>query len=390
MNPKNLKTELSLKEKERRWSLVRQKMADEGLAAIVVYGNNIHVREIPCFYLTNYVIIAGCEHALLFPVDGDPILLIISPLQAYFAKKISWIPAQHIYQSKNLGADLAKHVISLKLQKKRIGIESPMLWPTRDYLAIKELCPEIDLVEATELLSRIRRPKSSEELKLMEEAIRIGELAQRTFLSNLKPGMTEEQVVAKVEDVVRANGVERRLWLMSSTPEMAYPWLPGESVIRKPNPVVFSAEFQRTRGYACQVVRTFCWEEPKGEYKRMWELEEELRQMALVEIRPGRKANEVAAKVENLVNWYGFECDYIGHGLGVTYYEALYFNPRPEKENVNDWTIMADEVYVLHPQVRAKAGGGPLVFVGDMYFVGEKETKWMTPFLSGLPEMIPG
>jgi hypothetical protein len=24
-----------------------------------------------------------------------------------------------------------------------------------------------------------------------------------------------------------------------------------------------------------------------------------------------------------------------------------------------------------------------------MYLMGEKETKWMTPFLPGLPEMIP-
>jgi Xaa-Pro aminopeptidase len=44
----------------------------------------------------------------------------------------------------------------------------------------------------------------------MQEGIRIGELVQIAFLANLKEGLREEEVVAKAEDVIRANGVERR------------------------------------------------------------------------------------------------------------------------------------------------------------------------------------
>ena len=222
----------------------------------------------------------------------------------------------------------------------------------------------------------------------MKEAIRIGELAQRTFLANLKSGMKEEEVVGKVEDVVRANGVEERLWLVSSAWEMPYPDFPSGTIIQRPNPVVFSSEFTRTQGYGCQVVRTYCWEEPKGEYRRMWELWEELRRMVVKEFRPGRQLTEVGRKIEDLVNEWGFKCEYLGHAVGLGYGDAPYITSGPDSARYMEWTIMPNEVYVVHPMIKAKSGEPPLAWVGDIYLVEEDGAKWMTSFLPGLPEMI--
>lgn len=384
MDPKDLKLELTVQEKERRWSLLREKMVQEGLSAVVVYATIIPIPENACRYFTNMEIQASCQHVLLFPAVGEPILLISVNTNTYFAKKTSWVTAENICKAGNMGKDLAKHLLALKLQDKRIGINSPGEWPIDICQPMREACSGAELVDATELLSRIRAPKSSEELGVMRKAIRIGELVQRTFLANLRPGMREEETVAKVEELVRANGVERRHWLISSTPEIAYPWLAGETIVRKPNPVSYSSEFTRTRGYACQVVRTYCWEEPKGEYKEMWQLWRELRQMASQDLRPGREVAELAAKTEKLVRESGFECDYIGHGIGINYAEVPYVGVQTR------WTIMPNEVYVFHPMVRRKGGTGPLAWAGDMYLVKEDGTEWMTPFLPGLPEIIPG
>jgi Xaa-Pro aminopeptidase len=385
---KTIELNLTLQEKERRWSAVREKMAQQGLVALIVYGDNVAAREVACRYLTNMSIDCNCKHFLLFPVDRDPVLLVaVSSVNVFFSKRLSWVPAQNITRSFNQGADLVKHLISLNLHNKRIGIESPRDWPAGDYNTIRESCPGIELVDATPLLTEVRRQKSREELGLMEEAIRIGELAQLTFRANIKEGLREEEVVGKVEDVIRANGVERRFWLICSSPELPYPWVPGDAIIRRPNPVAFSAEFQRTRGYACQVVRTFCWEEPKGEYKRMWDLWKELRHVVLTEFRPGRSVVEVSAKLEDMVSQWGFECDYLGHGLGVSIFDAPAFNAKQEREGSQ--VLKPNEVIVFHPMIKSKGGKGPLAWVADMYLTGEKETKWMTPFLPGLPEMIP-
>lgn len=386
MNPREFKSDLSLKEKERRWSLVRQKMAQEELAAIIVYANDGHKRDTACRYFTNMVIFASGEHMLLLPGAGDPILLMSAGEQIFFAREISWIPAHNIYASGNKGADIARHLIALNLQTKRIGVDNPDLWPVRDYLALRELCPDVELVDVTRWLTEIRVQKSSEEINRMEEAIRIGEMVHKTFLAHLKPGMTEEEVVAHVDKVARANGVERRLWLINSTPEIAWPWLPGKTRIRKPNPVSFSPEFALTEGYAFQAIRTYCWEEPKGEFKRMWDLWAELRRLVPNEFRPGRRIAEVATKIEGVIEDYGFEYFNMGHGLGVHFFEESAISPLPLYP---DWTLMPNEVYVFHPMVRVKGAKGPLAWVGDMYWIGEDSTRWMTPFLPGLPEMIP-
>jgi len=387
MDPIDLKPDLSVREKERRWSLVREKMRREGLAAVVIYGDSRV--WVPFRYLANVYPTAQGQVVLLFPADGDPILLTTYPRIKFVAQQNSWIQPQNVCLSVNLGADLAKQLITLKLHNKRVGIDSYKTWPARDYRIFRGLCPDVELMEVSRLLGEVRGPKSSEELNLMEEAIRVGELAQKTFLANLKPGMKEEEVVGKVEDVVRANGIDLRLWLISSSPKMAYPDIPGKTIIQKPNPVAFSAEFVRTGGYASQTVRTYCWEEPKGDYKRMWELWKELRRMVLNEFRPGRQVTELGMKVADTVSEWGFECDYFGHAVGLSMSDAPYISIGPRGLRYMEWTLMANEVYVFHPMIKAKGGGPPLAWLGDMYFIGEDSTRWMTPFLPGLPEMIP-
>jgi len=387
MNPKGEKLELSLNEKERRWSQVRKKMAQDGLDAIIIFGNDQHLRDRACSYFTNTLTYSGIEHMLLIKSDGSPVFLNTSPLGVYHVKRDSWIPAENIYESKTLGADLAKHIIRLKIQKKRIGIDNLERWPVRDYLALKELCPDIEIVDVSRWLWEMRAQKSPEELTLIEEAIRINELAQRTFLANLKPGMKEEEVVSKVEEVIRANGMERRLWLMSSSRSKSYPGLPGDTIIQKPNPVSFSAEFQRTKIYASQSIRTYCWEEPKGNYKRMFELCEEFRHMIPKEFRPGRRLSELAAKFDGMITEQGFEYHNMGHGLGINFVEEPHISPKPLDP---DWILMPNEVYEFHPMLRTKDGKGPLAWIGDVYLVGEEATLWMTPFLPGLPEIING
>jgi len=136
-------------------------------------------------------------------------------------------------------------------------------------------------------------------------------------------------------------------------------------------------------------VRTFCWEEPKGDYKRKWDLWKTLREMAPKEFRAGRAVAELAQKVEDLVGQAGYECDYMGHGIGVSIYDAPAFNARPDRESAQ-WVLKANEVVVFHPMIKTKGLKGPLAWVADMYLVGEKEAKWMTPCFPGLPEIIPG
>jgi Xaa-Pro dipeptidase len=380
--------ELSLKEKERRWSLLRKTLKTAGLSALIVYGNT--QLGVPVHYLTQ--IWGNKQNMVIFPVDGEPVFLIPSNTGmtgGQLVKQGCWIPADNILSSFNLAVDAAKIITELKLQKTKIGIDSFRFWPVFEYQTFTGLCPKVQLVESHRLFGEIRGPKSPEELAIMENAIRISDLAHYTFLANLKPGLTEEQVVNKANEVLTAHDIIDRIILIHSRPEAAYPYRPGPTLIQKPNPVTFSPEFTRNAGYGAQMIRGYWWEEPKGIYKKMFSLWAEMRQMVVREFRPGIEITDAGKKIEELVSAWGFECDKLGHAVGLSYGDAPYITAGPHERDYMEWTILTDEVYAVHPMVRCKGGKAPFTMIGDMYFIGKDATRWMTTALPGLPEMIP-
>ena len=388
MTTQESKPELSLKEKERRWSLLRKKLKAAGLSALIVYGGS--QLGVPVHYLTR--VWGNKMNMVIFPVDGDPIFLIpgnsgLTPQG--MAKQGCWITAENIHLSANLAVDAAKQIISLNLQKSRIGIDSYRWWPVFEYQQFLDLCPGVELVEAHRLFGEIRGPKSAEELAVMQEAIRISDLAHYTFLANLKPGITEMEAARPAVEVLDAHGIGDRIILIHSRPEATYPNRPGPTVIQKPDPVTFSPEFTRNLGYGAQMIRAYWWEEPKGIYKRMFKLWAEMRQMIVEEFRPGVEITDAGKKIENLVAEWGWECDKLGHAVGLSYGDAPYITAGPHEKDYMEWTILPDEVYAVHPMVRCKGYVAPFTMIGDMYFIGKDRTTWMTTALPGLPEMIP-
>jgi len=380
--------ELSLKEKERRFVLLRKALQKAGLSALIVYGGT--QLGVPVHYLTR--VWGSKQNMVIFPVDGEPLLLVPSNTGITGEQLVTqgcWIPAEDILSSANLAADAAKIITSLHLQKTRVGIDSFRFWPVFEYQTFSELCPKVRLVEAHRLFGEIRGPKSAEELAIMENAIRISDLAHYTFLANLKPGLTEEQVAAKANEVLNAHDVIDRIILIHTRPDAPYPYRPGPTLIQKPNPITFSPEFTRNAGYGAQMIREYWWEEPKGVYKKMFSLWAEMRKMVLREFRPGVEITAAGKKIEELVAAWGFECDKLGHAVGLSYGDAPYITAGPHERDYMEWTILTNEVYAVHPMVRCKGGKAPFTMIGDMYFIGKDATRWMTTALPGLPEMIP-
>lgn len=380
--------ELSQKEKERRWSLLREQLKKSGLSALIVYGET--QLGVPLHYLSQ---VWGTKmNMLVFPVDSDPVLLIPSNTirtGRLLVEQGCWLPEENIHLSVNTAVDAAKLIIDRQLHKDQIGIDSFRFWPVYEHQIFAELCPDVRLVEAHRLFGEIRGPKSNEELDLIQKAIRISDLAHYTFLANLKPGLTEEKAANAANEILTAYDIIDRIILIHSRPELVYPGFPGPTIIEKLNPVTFSPEFTRRLGYGAQMIRAYWWEKPKGEFKKMFELWAEMRQMIEQEFRPGVEITAAGKKIQDLVNQWGFECDKLGHAVGLAYGDAPYITAGPNERDHMEWTILTNEVYAVHPMVRGRGGIPPFSMIGDMYFIGKDETKRMTTALSGLPEMIP-
>ena len=388
MNQQAVKPELSQQEKDRRWSLLRNRLRQEGLSALIVYGNS--QLGVPLHYLTQ---VWGTKfNMLIFPAEGEPILLIPSNTAQTGALLVSqgcWIPEEQIHPSANPSVDAAKHLFQLNLHREKIGIDSYRFWPVFEQQTFLDLCPDVELVEAHRMFGEIRGPKSDEELSVMAKAIQISDMAHYAFLSHLKPGMTEIDAAAPANDILNANDVSDRIILIHSQPELVYPRAPTRAVIQPSSPVTFSPEFTRRRGYGAQMIRGYWWEQPTGIYLRMFAMWAELRHLIEATFRPGVEITDAARKIEQFVGEHGFECDKLGHGVGLSYGDAPYITAAPNQRDYLEWTILPREVYAVHPMIRVKGGKPPFTMIGDMYFIGEDGTRRMTTTLPGLPEFIP-
>jgi Xaa-Pro aminopeptidase len=388
MKARKSKPELTTQEKKRRWSLLKKKLREAGLEGLVVYGGS--QLGVPVRYLTNAWGNKG--NAVIFPVEGEPRFLIPTDAMQNARSLIDegcWLPEEDVHLSAHLASDLAKHLKELKLHKSRVGIDSLLFWPARDYMTVTELCPGLQPVEAHRLFGEIRGPKSDEELALMEKAIHISDLAHYAFVANFRPGMSEAEAAAKANEVLEAHGVGDRIILIHTQPDMTYPHFPGARVIRKSDVVIFSPEFTRKLGYGAQMIRAYCWAPPKGTLKRMYSCCAELRQMVLEEFRPGLEIVEAGQRIKELVSKWGFESLKLGHAVGLSYGDAPYITADPQERDFMEWTILSGEVYAVHPMIRNKGGKPPFAMTGDMFLVGEKETRWLTTALPGIPEILP-
>jgi Xaa-Pro aminopeptidase len=387
--PENLLgTELSLVEKDRRWALLRGKLKSAGLSALIVYGGT--QLGVPLHYLS--LVWGSKMNMLVFPVEGEPVLLVPSNTGITgesLVRQGCWINEEDIHSSANLSVDAAEFLKKWRLDKSKVGIDSLRFWPVFEYRTFSEQCPGVELVEAHRLFGEIRGPKSSEELAIMEKAIHISDMAHYAFLSALKPGITEMEAAAAANEILDAHDIVDRIVLIHSRPEAPYPNRPGNTVIQKPNPITFSPEFTRNRGYGAQMIRGYWWHEPEGVYKRMFEMWADMRQMVLRGFRPGIEITDAGQMIEDLVDEWGFECDKLGHAVGLSYGDAPYITAGSHERDYMPWTILAGEVYAVHPMVRAKGGTAPFTMVGDMYHIGKECNRWMTAALPGLPEIIP-
>ena len=99
--------ELTLKEKDRRYNLLRQTLRKAGLSALIVYGGT--QLGVPVHYLT--CVWGNKQNMVVFPADGDPLLLVPSNTGITgesLAKQGCWIPAENVRSSANLAVDAAK------------------------------------------------------------------------------------------------------------------------------------------------------------------------------------------------------------------------------------------------------------------------------------------
>src|SRR5207248_10618037 len=173
----------SAAEMARRYALARALMDEHELDALVLFGNsgvNRHNNVNP-FWLSQYL---DMHHSYLVvprAEDAEPMLLVALVNHVPNAREVSDVPCIE-WAGYEAGETVAGRLTAVGITRGRAGLVGvsatwTMGMPWQHYLQLRELLPDVELVDVTREYSRLRAVKSEEEIERLRGAAGLTDVA---------------------------------------------------------------------------------------------------------------------------------------------------------------------------------------------------------------------
>lgn len=294
----------SKEEFERRRRVLRDAMKTKGLDCLVIYGAHLqsgrHTGHINVTYLSNY---AGAQQSyVVLPLQDEPTLIIQIGLHIPNAKEIGAIE-----DVRSAGAEVytgvGQRLKELGLEKGNVGIVGPVtsFWgpvtiPVEHHNYLTKMFPKVNFQDVTlwyELLCIVR---SEEEIKLLEKAGAITDLAYQEMILSTRPGVRHSDLRLVVENLALRVGGNLPFCHVDSTPmsnpQMVYPnfWPTYRTV--EAGHVVMTELPIGLGNYSCKIMGTYFMGEPTRQYRDMYELAAKVYDKAFSELKPGMTGHD--------------------------------------------------------------------------------------------------
>ena len=201
------------KERAQRAAKIIQR---EGLDALIVNSNEADYANAryfsgywSLFERSGVVIAPTGEAALMVGPESKEFGADRSKIEKIFVLKAYREGADPSYPE--LQADTYQDVfrsLGITGKKLRIGVASYLDTSVVIMEAIKEAFPEAEIVRADHIMVELRSIKTANEINCLTEGYRIAELATQQVIKEIRPGMTELQMVGVAQRVIYENGAE--------------------------------------------------------------------------------------------------------------------------------------------------------------------------------------
>ena len=192
---------------------------------------------------------------------------------------------------------------------------------------LEQYAPACALLPADEMLGGLRVCKDEEELALMRRAVAVTEDALRDVRGQLRAGMTEQEVAARLKIALLRAGAEGFSFepLVVAGPNSASPHAsPGEHQIAPGEPLIVDCG-ATVGGYAADITRTFFIGPPAPEMARIYDVVLAANEAGRAAAGPGIPAEEVDRAARRVIEEAGYGAYFIhrtGHGLGLEIHES--------------------------------------------------------------------
>lgn len=331
---------LSIGERDRRWSKIREKMRQECYDCLLIWGYPGHWD----FKIANARYVSGIggngEFSLIiFPLEGEPTCFIwANTFLEFWKRATNWI--QDIrHRNPSWAKSAAQRLEELGLTNSRIGIVGTQGLFDRDgwmpsgiYQSIINELPNVTWGEATHLLEEVRMIKSEEEIEMLRKAVLIGDKMMQTLVDTAKPGVVEHEVYANVmHELLRHGGEQPTLFLWSAGKDPAvHPGMFPENRRLEKGDIIITEYHSKYAGYHGHHERTISLGRPEKRRKELYEIGLECYQATMEGLKPGVHLNDVQHIIRRPLVKHGVayvECGIHGHGLESLEYPSFVFPP---------------------------------------------------------------
>ena len=253
--------------------------------------------------------------AVMIPKSGDPALL-IGPEAGTFARSRSKIPSvlsladfRESSQPDYPGAKLTTwNDVFDQFPTNRLGLAGFHMFPHTIFENMKNALGEKEVVDADYAVREVMLIKTAAEIACLRESARISELGFKAVVENIKPGMTEVQVVSLATAAILDAGAEAvgyPLWCCSGPNSTQAISRPSLRKIQK-GEFIHVQIGAKVSGYSTSVSRPIVLGKATEDMRRFMQMGCDAENLTIELMRAGTPASEVAQKVHGYIKERGY------------------------------------------------------------------------------------
>ena len=351
----------SLKERDRRWRLLREEMKKARLDALITLPNQGHWDQFGAD--TRYITQIGgfqTEVGAVFPLEGEVTAIVRGANEIeWWGLAQDWVkdirPSRRSY-----GEPVVERLKELRAE--RIGVialsglvrapEGVVSWGT--FEKIRAALPKAQLENATDLTQEVRSVKSSEEVAFIEKAAEIIGNAIDVLIAHVKVGARENELIAEMlREIVRQGG-EPITMLLFGTGGPEVPWAQRVFTTRalEHGDLVNTEVEGKYAGYIAQALQPISLGPPPAELQKIYDATKVIFDKMLKQLKPGLTFGEVVAIYQNEVKNAGYEPDgALLHGRGLGEDAPMLWGARRDFPET-DAKLKAGHVFIFKPAAK--------------------------------------
>jgi len=368
--------EISLKERNRRYSAIRELMRKEDLDSLLIYGWGDHFYAGNMRYVTNFGT-GGGEQFCVFPLQGEPILISRPTPGLPKFRRVGWVNRFSV--TSNLFEEINRE-LSRFHRGNRIGTVGIEKGSAPSFL-ILDLPYRDKLVDATDIFRQLRLVKCPEEIEKIRVSASIADKVFNGISDMAKPGISDFAVYGEVKHIIYEMGCDKSFDIIDAEGAKMNHSYPTGDILEAGSTLAIEIS-PCYRGYYAQLPVAIPVGGCPKHLKEMVSVWEKAIEAGVNVLRSGVKVCDVYNTMEGVIKKHGYAMlARAGHSLGL---DLVDFFSVTESE---DTELKTGMTLVLHPNVQlpdSREGDG--IFMGYTYLITEtgaeklNKVNLMTPF----------